>query len=255
MSTIQMILVVGPLVFFASLVDAVAGGGGLISLPAYLVSGMPIHMASGSNKFSAGIGTLSSTYRFLKNGTINMKIALLSAVFSFIGSNIGAQIALLLSDRLLSVIMTILLPFIAIFLLINKNKSGDISTLDNYSKSYVIVLSIVIGFTVGMYDGFFGPGTGTFIILGYTTFIGLDFTTACANAKVVNLASNISALFVFISAGKVMYSVAIPAALFSIAGHWVGSGLVIKNGSKFIRPVMLCVLAGLFAKIIYDMAF
>lgn len=253
MSTIQMILITGPLVFFASLVDAVAGGGGLISLPAYLISGMPIHMASGSNKFSAGIGTLSSAYRFIKSGRIQMKIALISALFAFIGSNLGAQIALLLSDRILSIIMTILLPFIAIFVLLNKKKSGDISTLDHYSRIYVAILSSAIGFTLGMYDGFFGPGAGTFMILAYTTFIGLDFTTACANAKIVNLASNISALIVFIFAGKVMYSVAIPVTLFSIAGHWVGSGLVIKNGSKFIRPVMLCVLAGLFAKILYDM--
>lgn len=255
MSTIQMILITGPLVFFASLVDAIAGGGGLISLPAYLISGMPIHMASGSNKFSAGIGTLSSTYRFIKSGAIHMKIALLSALFAFIGSNLGAQIALLLSDRILSIIMTILLPFIAVFVLLNKKNTGDISTLDNYSKSYIALLSATIGFTLGMYDGFFGPGAGTFMILGYTTFIGLDFTTACANAKIVNLASNISALIVYIFAGKVMYSVAIPVTLFSIAGHWVGSGLVIKNGSKFIRPVMVCVIMGLFAKIIYDMLF
>lgn len=252
MSTLQMILTIGPLVFLASLVDAIAGGGGLISLPAYLISGMPIHYAYGSNKFSSGIGTLSSAYRFLKSGKIHLKIAGFTAIFAFIGSSLGAQIALMLSDEFLRIAMTILLPFVAIFVLFNKKRDGDVSQLDKYSKRYIAIVSMLIGFSTGFYDGFFGPGAGTFMILAYTSFIGLDFTTASANGKIVNLASNISALIVFIMAGKVLYIVAIPVTLFSIAGHWVGSGLVIKNGSKYIKPVMICVLIGLFGKIIFD---
>lgn len=255
MSTLQMIFIIGPLVFLASLIDSIAGGGGLISTPAYLISGMPIHYAYGSNKFSAGVGTFFSAYRFLKNGTVHIKIAILTAFFAFIGSNLGAQVALLLSDNLLRITMTILLPFVAIFVMFGKKRDGDTSELDSYSKPYIAIISTLIGFTTGFYDGFFGPGTGTFIILAYTSFIGLNFTTACANAKIVNLASNISALIVFIMAGKVLYSVAIPVTLFSIAGHWVGSGLVIKNGSKFIKPMMILVLIGLFGKIIFDTFF
>lgn len=255
MSTIQMILIVGPLVFFASLVDAIAGGGGLISMPAYLLSGMPIHMAYGSNKFSAGIGTLSSAYRFLKNGKIHLKVTILSAVSAFIGSNLGAQLALSLSATILSILMTALLPFIAVFVLFNKNKDCDENTLDTHNAIFIIALSIMIGFFGGLYDGFIGPGAGTFIILAYTTFMGFDFTTACANAKIVNLASNISALVVFMIAGEVMYIVAIPVTLFSILGHWVGSGLVLKSGAKYIRPVMICVLIGLFGKILYNLLF
>lgn len=255
MNTLQMILITCPFVFFASLVDAIAGGGGLISLPAYLATGMPVHMAYGTNKFSAGIGTLSSTYRFLKNGKIHLKVALLSASFAWLGSNLGAQVALLLSDTALRITMTILLPFIAVFVLFNKKKNGNENTMDKHSKVYIITFSCLIGLFIGFYDGFFGPGTGTFIILAYTTIMGIDFTTACANAKIVNLASNVSALVVFILADKVLYSLAIPTAICSIAGHWVGSGLVIKNGSKFIKPVMVCVLIGLFIKILYDMFF
>lgn len=253
MTTLEMILVVCPLAFFASFVDAIAGGGGLISLPAYLLTGMPAHFAYGSNKFSACIGTFFSVARFLKSGTINLKVAIRSAIFALIGSGLGAQLALFLSDHFLRLTMVVLLPFIAIFVLFNKKNTGDESTFSTLSNQKAVVLSALIGFSIGMYDGFFGPGTGTFLILAYTALMGFDFKTACGNAKIVNLASNFAALVVFILAGKVLYVVAIPAALFSITGNWIGSGLAIKKGAKFIKPVLVGVLILLFMKIIYDM--
>lgn len=255
MTTLEMILVVCPLAFFASFVDAVAGGGGLISLPAYLLTGMPAHFAYGSNKFSACMGTFFSAARFLKSGTINLKVAIQSAVFALIGSSLGAQLALHLSDHFLRLTMVVLLPFIAAFVLFNKKRTGDESTFLTLSNRKVMMLSALIGFMLGMYDGFFGPGTGTFLILAYTTVMGFDFKTACGNAKIVNLASNFAALAVFILAGKVLYAVALPATAFSIAGSWIGSGLAIKKGAQFIKPVLVGVLILLFMKIIYDLIF
>lgn len=246
-----MILVVCPLVFFAALVDAIAGGGGLISLPAYLFTGMPIHMAYGSNKFSACIGSFFSAGRFLKSGIVNYKVAGISAAAALVGSYTGAQLALFLSDDMLKTSMMVLLPVIAIFILFKKKNMEDVNTVDKLSHKVVVILSTVIGFLIGMYDGFFGPGTGTFLILAYTSLMGFDFRTACGNARMVNLASNFAALVVYIAAGKVLYMVAIPATLCSMMGYWIGAGLAIKNGAKFIKPVMLCVITGLFIKIIF----
>lgn len=253
MTNIQMILVVCPLVFLAAFVDAIAGGGGLISLPAYLFTGMPTHVAYGSNKFSACIGSLFSAYRFLKSGTVYLKVAILSAVLALGGSYLGAQLTLILSDQMLKVSMTILLPVIAVFILFKKKNMDDVNTVERLSKPAVIGLSAMIGFLIGMYDGFFGPGTGTFLILAYTSLMGFDFRTACGNARIVNLASNFAALIVYIYAGKVMYMVAVPATFCSMLGYWIGAGLAIKNGAKFIKPVMVCVITGLFVKIIWDM--
>ena len=251
MELIEMLLVVCPLVFFASFVDAIAGGGGLISLPAYFITGMPAHMAIASNKFSAAIGTAISTARFIKSGNLHMKTALQTAVIAFVGSALGAKIALFTSDYYLRIAMMVLLPCVAVFVLLNKQQDDE-SRFEQMSKTRIFIGMIVMGLLIGMYDGFFGPGTGTFLILGYTTILGFDLKRACGNTKIVNLTTNVSALIVFMLAGQVYYAVAIPAMFFSIMGNWVGSGLAIKKGAKFVRPVMIFVLCLLLVKIVYD---
>lgn len=255
LSTIEMLLIVCPLVFFASFVDSVAGGGGLISLPAYLLTGMPTHLAYGSNKFSACIGTCFSAIRYLKSGHLHLKIALFSAVFALVGSSCGAHLALVLTDQALRISMLVLLPIAAVIVLFNKDRLNDDNTFDESRRGKALTLAALIGFFIGLYDGFFGPGTGTFMILAYSLFLGFDFNTANGNTKIVNMASNFAALVVFITAGQVFYAIAIPAAICSIAGNWVGSGLAIQKGAKFIRPMLIIVLCLLFAKIIYDTFF
>lgn len=254
MTLLQQILIACPLVFLAGFVDAAAGGGGLISLPAYYLTGLPAHLAIGSNKFSSCVGTAFSTGRFLKDGSIHPRVAATSAIFALMGSFAGAQLALVLNDRFLRISMLVLLPAAAVLILLGKKKGmTDICTFDRIPANRAMVLSGGIGIVLGVYDGFFGPGTGTFLIIAYTTLLGFDFKTACGNTKVVNLSSNLAAVVTFIAAGKIAYAVAAPAAVCSIAGHWIGSGLAIKNGAKFIRPVMLFVLVLLFSKVAWDM--
>lgn len=253
MSLPEMLLVVCPLVFFASFVDAIAGGGGLISLPAYLLSGMPAHMAIGSNKFSAAIGTAVSAARFLKSGNLHLKIALQTAFFALLGSAAGALLALRVSDYYLRLVMLAALPCIALFMLFHKQKLSDVSYVHLIAPVKMFFMAMAVGFIIGMYDGFFGPGTGTFLIIAYTALMKFDLKTACGNTKIVNLASNLAALVVFVAAGQVYYQVVIPATLFSIAGNWLGSGLAIENGARFIRPVMFGVLCLLLIKIGYDL--
>lgn len=135
LSTLQMILIVCPLVFFASFIDAIAGGGGLIALPAYLLTGMPAHMAYGSNKFSGCLGTCFSAARFLKSGHLHLKIALFSAAFALLGSACGARLALFLTDHALRISMLILLPITAVIVLFNKNGLNDDSTFERWLRA------------------------------------------------------------------------------------------------------------------------
>ena len=248
-----MLCVICPLVFFASFVDAIAGGGGLISLPAYFLTGMPAHMAIGSNKFSAAVGTAISTARFIRSGHFHLRIALETAVIAYLGSSVGAKIALQVSDQYLRYIMMVLLPCVAVFVLFNRRQMSEKSRIEEFPHWRIILGMVITGFGIGMYDGFFGPGTGTFLIIAFTALMGFDLKRACGNTKIVNLTTNIAALIVFITAGQIYYKVAIPATIFSILGNWLGSGMAIRKGAQFIRPIMFAVLCVLLIKIAYDM--
>ncbi|MFA6504682.1 MAG: TSUP family transporter [Treponemataceae bacterium] len=245
-------LVLGVLSFAAGFIDSIAGGGGLISLPAYLSLGIPAHFALGTNKFSSSCGTSFATFRYFRHGSIDPRVAVFSVAGALIGSPIGAKLALILDERYLKIILLALLPAIAIVVLLKKNFGGT-DRSDQLSMTRVAVLSGSIGFSIGMYDGFFGPGTGTFLILAFTGIIGLSLMKASGNAKIVNLSSNIGALATFLLNGKVLIVLGIVAALFNIAGNWIGSGLAIKRGSKIIRPIFVVSVCLLLAKILFDM--
>lgn len=252
MTEIIPFIIVCPLVFLAGLVDAIGGGGGLISLPAYLLAGVPPHVAIGSNKFSSAIGTGISTARFLKNGYVKLKLAIISAFFALVGSAIGARISLLVSEDILKVLMVVILPIVAYFVLRNKNL-GDNERTWTKSKRAVLVISIIASFGIGMYDGFYGPGTGTFLLLVFVGAATMDLKTAAGHTKVINLSSNVAALITFIISGTINYPLATAAAFFSVAGHYVGSGLVLKNGKKIVRPIIILVLSLLCVKVIMEL--
>lgn len=250
MTPIQMLLIVCPLVFFASFIDSIAGGGGLISLPAYLLTGIPVHTALGCNKLSAGAGTAFALSRFQRKGHIHFRGALISAAFALAGATAGARLNLIIDAAVLKRIFIVLIPAIAIFVLINGNRASGKHKLEG--KPLDLSCSL-IGLFIGLYDGLIGPGTGTFLILAYTLISGYDTITASGNAKVVNLASNLASLTVYLFAGRVLFWLAVPAALFSIMGGWLGSNLAIRKGTKLIKAVLLLVLAGIVAKLAYDL--
>jgi len=239
-------LIVCPLIFLAGFIDSIAGGGGLISLPVYLAVGLPPAAAAGTNKFSASSGTLFSVINYFKSGNIHIKIALISAGAAFVGSSVGANIAILLGESLKYVILGVI-PLVLLSSFFKLNESKELM-----SGTKLYIYAIIIGLIVGMYDGLVGPGTGTFLIILYTGICGFMLKEASGNAKVVNLASNVSALIVFILHGQVFYQLAIPAAFFGIAGNYIGSHLAIKNGKRIIRPLLYIVLLGILIKIIVD---
>ncbi|MBU4268920.1 MAG: TSUP family transporter [Acidobacteria bacterium] len=245
-------LIVLPVVFLAGLVDSIAGGGGLLSVPAYMAAGLPPHYVLGNNKFSSSFGTLCACLRYHQHGLIDVRVALLSAFFALIGSFLGTSTVLLLRPDFLRILLIILIPLVATLTLANRSLGRE-NRSQHQSRQRKYSLAALAALLIGFYDGFFGPGTGMFLIFFYTLVLKYDFVTANANTKVVNLASNVAAVITFIINGKIIYAIGIPAACAGVAGNLLGAKLVIKKGSAIIRPIFVFTLVLLFGKILFDL--
>lgn len=247
--TWQMAVIVAVGVFLASFMDAIAGGGGLISVPTYLLTGLPAHMALGTNKFSAAIGTMASTGRYIRNGYVDWRLALPSVALALIGSYFGTSLQLRVDEVYLQYMLLVVLPVVAFVVLRQRQlpeEKGEISP--NVQMSVVCAASLVIG----AYDGFYGPGTGTFLLLIFCNLAKMDVRTANGNAKAVNLASNIGSCITSLINGQVFLLLGLIGTVSSFAGHWLGSGMAIKNGSKIVKPAVIVVLMLLVAKVVQE---
>jgi len=245
--------IVLPFIFLAGFIDAIAGGGGLISLPAYWSVGIPPHLALGTNKFSSCFGTVFSTANYFRAKMIDVPVALLSAAFALLGSWLGATTALHVSARMLNYLLVVLIPAVAIISL-SSRKMGYENKAHLLRTGYRLLLGSLAGLGIGFYDGFFGPGTGTFLILIYASLLHYDFVKANGNTKVVNLASNVAALITFSVSGYVYLPLAIPGAICGITGNILGSKLVILKGNKLIKEVFILALLLLLGRVIYNLA-
>lgn len=248
------VLLIGCGVFLASFMDAIAGGGGIISVPTYLLAfhGMPTYFALGTNKLSSGLGTIFSTVRFMKNKCVNWRLAVPSIVLALLGSAGGTWLQHHTPDMVLKYLLLVVLPVVVIFTLRSRSWP-DVPREIPFIKQAVIVWTASL--IIGAYDGYYGPGTGTFLMLVFIRFAQLDTRTAAGNVKIVNLSSNIGSLFAAWQAGYVFWSVGLIAAVFSIAGHYIGAGLAIKNGSKIVKPTVVIVLILLTVKVISELLF
>ena len=242
-------LIVLPLVFLAGFVDSVAGGGGIISLPAYLMAGIPAHLAAGTNKVVNGTGTLVAALKYFRSGKVLLRPAVTAAVCALIGSAVGTELAVLISEQTLETLMLVALPCVAVFLSVKKDFGRDIPAEERpvYTPRQELLRSALIGLV--------GPGTGTFMILGFTALLSLDLITAGGCAKASNLASCAASAVVWILHGQVLWALAIPALACSIAGNYLGALYAIRGGSKKIRSVMFLVLGLLFVKMLYELLF
>ena len=241
-----------PFVFLAGLVDSIAGGGGLLSLPAYLAAGLPPHYALGNNKFSSCFGTFFAALRYWHRGLMDVPVALLGAVAALAGAYAGARVVLLIDPGFLNWLLVVLIPGIAVFTFL-KPDLGKEARHEEISAGRRRLLGALAGLVIGFYDGFFGPGTGSFLIFFYTLALRYDLVTANANTKAVNLASNVAALIGFLMGGKVIFVLGVPAALAGIAGNLLGAHLVLRNGPRLIRPIFLWGLTALFIKILLNL--
>lgn len=249
LSTYAIIL---PVVFLAGVLDAIAGGGGLLSVPAYLAAGIPPHLALGTNKFSACFGTALATARYIKHGMTDLSTALPCAGFALIGSIIGVRTVLKVDPSFLRYVLLIAIPVVAVITL-RKSQIGQVQETHLVPAKTRRIWIIVGGLLIGFYDGFFGPGTGSLLILLFAWALKYDFIRANGNTKVVNLSTNMAALAIFSLHGQVSLSLGVPAALCGIAGNWVGSKLVILRGNAIIRPMFLLGLMILLGKIAFDL--
>ena len=244
-------LIVCPLLFLAGLVDSIGGGGGLISLPAYLFAGLPVHMAIATNKLSSACGTSLATARFIRKGLVNLKLAIPSVAAALVGSSLGAQFSLAISEEVMKYILFAVLP-IAAFFVLNRHLFQDSEKHEAVADRRTLAVCVIAAFVIGMYDGFYGPGTGTFLIIAFTVFAKMTVNSANAQAKVINLTSNIASLTVFLINGQVLIPLGLAAAACNMAGNWIGSGLAISKGARIVRPVILLVLLLLLLKLIFN---
>ena len=243
-------LIVCPLVFLAGFIDAIAGGGGLISLPAYLIAGLPPHAAIGTNKFSACLGTMVATWHYARCGFIHWKRVLPAVVTALGGSWLGARLALLVEADAFKIIMLVVLPLTACYVLRKKSLQSDKAPFSE-RKTMLIILSLA--FFIGIYDGFYGPGTGTFLMLMLVGVAHISLERAVGTTKVINLSTNLASLSVYLVHGKVLFPLALLAAVFGIAGNFIGARYFTKKGAGFVKPLIIIVLAMFFVKLCQEL--
>ncbi len=237
--------------FFGAIVDAIVGGGGLITTPALLAIGLPTHLALGTNKFASSAGTISSSYHFYKSGNVNFKMLKYLLPFSLVGSMLGVLAVLAIEPDFLKVLIIILVVVIGTYTVVKKDLG-----LKNYFSGLTkkkIGLGIILALVLGFYDGFFGPGTGSFLIFGLIHIFGYDFKKASANSKLMNLFSNFTALVLFLINGKILFVIAVPMSISMALGARVGAKLAISKGATFIKPVFVIVSFALVVKMILDL--
>ena len=247
--TPQMFLIVCPMLFLAGLVDAIGGGGGLISLPAYLLAGVPIHNTIATNKLSSTCGTSLATARFIKMGLVNWKLAVPTIFTAIAGSSLGANASLAVEEGVMEKVLFVVLPVTA-FIVLNPRIFHDNAEKKLQLTPRTWITALLSSFVVGLYDGFYGPGTGTFLIIAFTVFAKLSMRTANAQAKVINLTTNITSLVIFLMNGQVIFLLGIAAAACNMAGNYIGAGLAAKKGSRITRPIIILVLGLLLLKIL-----
>lgn len=237
--------------FAAGTIDAIAGGGGLVTLPALLEAGLATDFALGTNKGQSTFGSGSALLHFWRAGAVDRRRAPTAFVAAFVGALAGAWLVLALPREALRPVVLALLVGVAALLAFRPDLA---EVKDGRVAPQATLRAALIAGAVGCYDGFFGPGTGTFAIMAYVTWLYDSLAGASANAKVVNFASNLAALAIFLHRGVVRWEVALPMAAAQFAGGALGARLTVKRGAPFVRRVVLAVVAALVLKLARDLA-
>lgn len=248
-STLHTLLIVCPLALLAGFVDSIAGGGGLISLPAYYLAGLSPAMAAGTNKLAASMGTVLATINYGRAGKIDRAIGLPAACGAFVCSALGVLLMKQLPQTVVQWLVMGCLPVAAIFTLRGERRAEKEHVR---SSMQIVILALAVGCGVGFYDGLIGPGTGTFLILLFVNLFDMETVCASGTAKVVNLSSNLAALTSLALTGDVLVWLGLSAGVCAMLGAFFGSRVSIRAGGKSVRVMMLVVLGLLLAKILFD---
>ena len=247
--SITSFLIVCPLCLFVGVMNASVGGGGLISLPAMLLAGLPPHVAIGTNKLQAICGLSVATYRYAKSGLIEVKLAIPTIVCALLGSFAGSNCSLLVSEDILKYIVVLVLPIVA-FLVFRKDSFMDDSQVDLVLNRRTYITACASSLVIGFYDGFYGPGAGTFFVIAFCVIAQLGARRASAHAKVVNLTTNLTATVVFLLNGQVCVPLGLAAGVCAMIGAWLGAGLVIKDGARIMKPLIAVAFVLLVVKLV-----
>lgn len=241
--------------FLAGFIDAVAGGGGLIQTPVALIllPFQPVSNLMGSLKIPGFTGTGIASIQYLKKVDMNWKLLLIMALFSCVAAFGGSYVMTIVSNDFMKPLLFLVLICVAVYTFFKKDFGNHKPKNITYKQS--IIWGIIISTCIGFYDGFIGPGTGSFLMLAFISILGFDFLHASANAKLVNLASNLGSLTLFISKGKILWIIAIPMAICNGIGGWLGARLAIRKGNSFIRIFFLIVVIGTLIRLSYDIFF
>ena len=243
--------VLSALVFFAGVVDALAGGGGLITLPAYLAFGLNPLLVLGTNKLASSIGTVASCVNYQRRHRLDLRGLAPAAAAAVVGSWLGARAATRLGPEAIRALLLAALPVLTVFLL-SRRDFGAVDDSGRHKPAALKRRGSLISFPIGVYDGFFGPGTGTFFALSLVRFCGYELLGATTRAKFLNLVTNLAALAAFAYAGRVDWRLGLSMGAASLCGHYTGSRLGLRGGARTIRPVVAAVCAALFAKLLFD---
>ncbi|ANE49796.1 TSUP family transporter [Flavisolibacter tropicus] len=238
--------------FMAGFVDAIVGGGGLIQTPAALIllPAYPVAAVIASTKIPSFSGTAMAAAQYIRKVPIKWKLISIVCTIAFFASFAGSQLLTMVSNSFMKPVLLVVLSSVAVYTYSKKNFGEH--TEKQHSPQKEIVLGILFSLILGFYDGFIGPGTGSFFILAFITLLGFDFLKASASAKLVNLATNLGSITLFIIQGKIIWKVAIPMAVSNAIGGAIGARLAIAKGNHFIRIFFLIVVFGTLLRFLYD---
>jgi len=241
-----LLLALGGVGLLAGFIDAIAGGGGMITVPALLSAGLPPVAALATNKMQSVVGTAMATLTYWQRGFVSLKALLPAVAFTYAGSLLGALIVRQIDVSLLTIAVPVALIAIALYFLFAPN----LSDADRAARLPFGLFVPVMGALIGFYDGIFGPGTGSFLTIGFVMLFGLGLTRASGSTKLLNLTSNLAALTIFIPAGDVVWPAALAMAAGQVVGGYVGARTGIRFGARIIRPLVVVVSIAMALKLL-----
>ena len=249
--SIELLALLFSVATFAGFIDAIAGGGGLLTIPALLATGMPPAIALGTNKLQACGGSFSASLYFVRKKAVNLREILLLIALTFLGAAIGSILVQRIDVQSLKVFLPFLVLAIGLYFLFAPSIGDD----DKKQRISYPLFAVLVGATIGFYDGVFGPAAGSFYTLSFVLLLGFNLTKAVAHAKVLNFTSNLASLIFFILGGAVIWQVGIVMIIGQFIGGTLGARMVVTKGKRLICPMLVTISFLMVAKMLYDQGF
>jgi uncharacterized membrane protein YfcA len=243
--TLALLALVG---LVAGFIDSIAGGGGMLALPSLLLAGLDPLTALATNKMQGTFGTASATFTFWRKGLLDPRAHWKTVALVFVGAAIGVLMVSAAPRALLSIIMPVLLLAVALYFALSPRLTDEASEPVFPMAAFAFGLAPVIGF----YDGFFGPGTGSFFMLALVSIFGLGIIEATARTKLLNFTSNVAALLIFAFTAKIVLVIGLVMGLAQLVGAYIGAHVAIRNGAKIIRPLLVLVCIAMAIRLLFD---